>query len=145
LKVIVINGPNLNKLGERNASHYGTKTLDEINELLKTEAKKEKINIEFFFSNIEGEIITAIQNFDGDAIIINAGGYTHYSIAIRDALESKNCIKVEVHLSNILAREEFRSQSVLSSVCSGTITGFGYESYLLALDYISRHKGNTKK
>jgi len=136
MNILVINGPNLNMLGQRENSIYGTKTLDDINELLKTEAKKNKMKIDFFFSNIEGEIIDIIQKYSGDAIIINAGGYTHYSIAIRDALEIKKIIKVEVHLSNILAREEFRQTSVISAVCDGTITGFGVESYLLALEYI---------
>jgi len=138
MKTLIINGPNLNMLGQRDANHYGSQTLEEINALLAKKAKALKLELSFFQSNIEGEIVTAIQNFSGDAIIINAGAYTHYSIAIRDALEIKTCKKIEVHLSNILAREEFRKESVLSAVCSGLISGFGADSYVLALEYLKQ-------
>jgi len=127
-------------LGTRDKNHYGGATLEQINSMLSTESSRLGLFLEFYQSNIEGELVTAIQKFKGDAIVINAGAYTHYSIAIRDALADKSCIKVEVHLSNILAREEFRKESVLSPVCSGIISGFGQDSYMLALEYIARRR-----
>ena len=138
MKILVINGPNLNMLGKRDKDLYGALTLSQINALIEKKAKSHGFLVEFFTSNIEGEIVTAIQNFKGDSIIINAGGYTHTSVAIRDALELKSsCKKIEVHLSNILAREDFRKISLLSDVCSGTITGFAEKSYLLAIEYLA--------
>ena len=140
MQTLILNGPNLNLLGKRDVSHYGSQTLDELNKSLTQEAKKLALSVEFFQSNIEGELVTKIQNFNGGAIIINAGAYTHYSIAIRDALADKKCLKVEVHLSNIMAREEFRKMSVLSEVCDGIISGFGADSYVLAMQYAVRKK-----
>jgi 3-dehydroquinate dehydratase-2 len=133
-KIVVINGPNLNMLGEREPDKYGTVTLDEINARLAERAVSLGAEIEFFQSNIEGELVTAIQNASAaDGVILNAGAYAHYSIAIRDAITSIRTPVVEVHLSNIHAREDFRHVSVISAVCSGSIAGFGQESYLLAL------------
>lgn len=133
MKLLFINGVNLNMTGVREKGVYGTKSLDEIN-LEITEYFKDDI-CEFFQSNIEGEICTQIQNsqeegFDG--IILNAGAFTHYSYAIRDAIASVTVPVVEVHMSNVHAREEFRHKSVLSEVCRGVICGFGKNSYILA-------------
>jgi len=137
MKVLIINGPNLNMLGQRDRAVYGGKTLEEINAFLLKEAESLGLTAEFYQSNVEGEIINRIQAFDGGAIVINAGAYSHYSIAIADALRDSKKIKVEVHLSNIFAREEFRQTSVLSPVCDGVISGFGEQSYVLALKFLA--------
>lgn len=136
MKVLVINGPNLNMTGKREPDIYGSETLDDINARIKEYAEKKKCAVGFFQSNCEGAIIDAIQEFDGDGIILNAGAYTHYSYAISDALKMKKCKKIEVHMSNVFAREEFRHKSVLSPVVDGVICGFGKHSYILALDAI---------
>ncbi|MDR2611197.1 MAG: type II 3-dehydroquinate dehydratase [Clostridiales Family XIII bacterium] len=134
MKIVVINGPNLNMLGKREPGIYGSETLDAVNEWLAAEARALGAHLEFFRSNIEGEIVTAIQDADSyDGIILNAGAYTHYSIAIRDAIASVKTPVVEVHLSNVHAREEFRKKSMIAPVCAGTISGFGKASYKLAL------------
>jgi 3-dehydroquinate dehydratase-2 len=134
-KILVINGPNLNMLGTREPDVYGEMTLDELNTRLASEAEVMRIDIDFLQSNSEGEIIDAIQSAEGDAdgIILNAGAYTHYSYAIRDAIASVTVPCVEVHLSNIFLREDFRHVSVIAPVCAGQISGFGIKSYLLAL------------
>lgn len=133
-KIKVINGPNLNMLGVREPGIYGSKTLADINLDIKNLAKNLGGECEFYQSNVEGEIVTEIQNaFNFDGVILNAGAYTHYSIAIRDAIASINTPVIEVHLSNVHAREEFRHKSVISAVCKGVIAGFGPQSYLLAL------------
>lgn len=135
--ILIINGPNLNMLGSREPNFYGNKTLDEINKKIIDYAQKRNVVVEFFQSNIEGEIIDQIQKsvefFNG--IIINAGAYSHTSIAIRDAIAGINIPVVEVHISNIFKREEFRHHSFLTPVCAGSIVGFGYLSYILALEY----------
>ena len=137
LKILVINGPNLNMLGVREPEIYGSMTLDDIQEELKNCAKSldQSIELEFFQSNFEGEIVDKIQNalnnFDG--IIINPAAYTHTSVAIADAIASVNIKTVEVHLSNILAREEFRRVSYTGAVSAGVISGFGAFGYHLAL------------
>ena len=131
MKVLVINGVNLNRLGSR-SEEYGNVTLADIRRETAELGKKLKADVEFFTSNHEGEIVEAIQNTDADGIIINAGAYTHYSIAIRDAISSVKTPVVEVHMSNVHAREEFRHTSVLSAVCKGVILGFGKNSYILA-------------
>lgn len=137
MKILIINGPNLNMLGLRKKSDYGSLTLKEIENLLLKEAKKLKIEIDFFQSNMEGEIVTKIQNsIDYDGIIINAGAYTHTSIAIRDALEVFGKPVIEVHLSNIYARESFRHTSYISGVARGVIAGLKEYSYILALQGI---------
>jgi 3-dehydroquinate dehydratase-2 len=134
-KILVIHGPNLNLLGEREVGVYGKLSLKEIDKRLKVLAKKEKITVETCQSNVEGEIVNAIQRAKGKfgAIVINPGGYTHYSVAIRDALAAVKIPAIEVHLSNIYAREEFRQKSVIAPVAAGQITGFGLNSYLLGL------------
>ncbi len=134
MKILVINGVNLDMLGVREPQIYGGRSLDDINADLSKVAKNLGAEIEFVQSNIEGEIVEFIHNgrqFDG--IILNAGAYTHYSIAIRDAISSIDTPCVEVHLSNVHKREEFRHTSVISAVCKGVIVGFGENSYKLAL------------
>jgi len=134
-RIIVINGPNLNLLGTREKDVYGTATLTEIAEAVTKEAKALGMDADFVQSNHEGEIIDKIHEARGryDLIIINPGAYTHYSIAIRDAIKAVELPCIEVHLSNIHAREEFRSNSVIAPVCIGQICGFGASSYLVAL------------
>ena len=139
MKVLVINGPNLNLLGARKPEIYGNLTMDEINKYIEDYFKKTEID--FFQSNHEGEIIDKIhsapQEYKG--IIINAGAFTHYSYAIRDAIESINLPVVEVHISNIAARESFRQKSVISNVCEGNISGLGIYGYILAVQSLA-HK-----
>ncbi len=136
MKILVINGVNLQLTGYREREIYGAETLEEINEEIAAFAKERGHEAEFFQSNIEGEICTAIgeaaSSYDG--IVINAGAYAHYSIAIRDAIAAVYIPVVEVHMSNILSREAFRQTSVISEVCKGCIIGFGKKSYLLALE-----------
>jgi 3-dehydroquinate dehydratase-2 len=134
MKIKVINGPNLNTLGKREPDKYGTETLDSINERLRQEGLKHGVECEFFQSNSEGEVVTAIQQAANcDGVILNAGAYSHYSIAIRDAVSYISPPVVEVHITNIFAREEFRHTSVFSAVCAGSISGFGPDGYILAL------------
>ena len=135
--ILIINGPNLNMLGSREPNFYGNKTLDEINKKIMDYAQKRNVVVEFFQSNIEGEIINQIQKSAGcfSGIIINAGAYSHTSIAIRDAIAGINIPVVEIHISNIFKREDFRHYSYLTPVCAGSIVGFGYLSYILALEY----------
>ena len=130
MKLLFINGVNLNMTGVREKGVYGTETLDEINAQIKAHFKGDECV--FFQSNIEGEICNALHNADADGIILNAGAFTHYSIAIRDAISAIKIPVVEVHMSNVHAREEFRHTSVLSAVCKGVILGFGKNSYILA-------------
>ena len=134
MKILLINGVNLDMLGTREPEIYGGRTLDDINSDLSVIAKNMGADIDFVQSNIEGEIVEFIHSgrlYDG--IILNAGAYTHYSIAIRDAISSIKTPCVEVHLSNVHKREEFRHTSVISAVCTGVIAGFGEDSYKLAL------------
>jgi 3-dehydroquinate dehydratase-2 len=135
-KVLVIHGPNLNLLGTREVEIYGTTTLDEINENLRTRASAAGIELETFQSNHEGEIVEKIQGAAGDVdcIIINPAAFTHYSIAIRDAIASADVPTIEIHLSNIYAREEFRQESVTAPVTIGQIQGFGPDGYYLSLE-----------
>ncbi|MDE7163492.1 MAG: type II 3-dehydroquinate dehydratase [Clostridia bacterium] len=132
MKFLFINGVNLNMTGVREKGVYGSETLEEINAQIKAHFKGDEC--EFFQSNIEGEICTAIQSAKADGIILNAGAFTHYSIAIRDAIASIKIPVVEVHMSNVHAREEFRHTSVLSEVCKGVVLGFGKNSYILAAE-----------
>jgi 3-dehydroquinate dehydratase-2 len=133
-KIFVINGPNLNMLGEREPDKYGRETLEKINGRVSEEAASLGAECEFFQSNSEGEIVSAIQRAGrSNGIILNAGAYTHYSIAIRDAIAAVGVPVVETHISNIHAREEFRHVSVIAPVCKGVISGFGPASYILAL------------
>lgn len=135
MKILVINGPNLNMLGTREPEKYGSLTLEQINKGLMEKAKKLGAELDFYQSNIEGEIINAIHNARGkyDGIILNAGAFTHYSYAIRDAIPIAEMPVIEVHLTNVHSREEFRHKSVIAPVCKGQICGFGEKSYTLAL------------
>lgn len=137
-RVLVIHGPNLNMLGMREPNIYGNITFDQLNKLIEEKAKEKNFKIQIFQSNWEGQIVDWIQQFGPqvDFIIINAGALTHYSYAIRDALSAVKTPTIEVHISNIYAREEFRHKSVIAPVVIGQISGFGIYSYLLALDYI---------
>ena len=133
MNLLIINGPNLNLLGIREKSIYGTESFESYFAELKKDFPL--IELEYFQSNIEGELINKIHEhgFSSDGIIINAGAYTHTSIAIRDAISGVNTKVVEVHISNTLTREDFRHKSVIGPVCSGCIMGFGLESYKLAI------------
>ncbi len=138
-KILLINGPNLNLLGKREPKYYGHISLAEIEDMIKAEGLELGIDIITFQSNHEGEIIDFIQDNSllADGIIINPGAFTHYSYAIYDALKATSLPIVEVHLSNIFAREGFRSHSVISPIAKGVISGFGYKGYLYALNYLS--------
>lgn len=140
MKVLVLNGPNLNMLGVREPSVYGNMSYNEIENAIREYCTKKSICVEIFQSNNEGELIDKIHNagsFDG--IIINAGAYTHTSIAIRDALASINLPFIEVHISNVYKRESFRHKSYLADLAIGVIAGFGLKSYLLAIDYFAEN------
>jgi len=135
LKIGIINGPNLNMLGKREQKIYGNLTLKEINHKIKSFAEKGGIELNIIQTNFEGEIIESIQQFSSqvDGLIINPAAYTHYSYAIADALRDCPIPVVEVHLSNIFSREDFRGKSVTAPACIGQIAGFGYHSYILAI------------
>ncbi|MGN0601584.1 MAG: type II 3-dehydroquinate dehydratase, partial [Oscillospiraceae bacterium] len=135
-KILVIHGPNLNLLGEREPGVYGSDTYDSINREIIAKAKEKSLDCDVFQSNHEGEIIDKLHEArkDYDGVVINAGAYTHYSYAIRDAISAIKIPVIEVHMSNIHAREEFRHNSVISPVCVGQIAGFGKDSYLLAVE-----------
>jgi 3-dehydroquinate dehydratase-2 len=135
MKILVVHGPNLNLLGKREPTIYGTITLDEINGRLSALAAELGTEVTCIQSNHEGELVQKIQDAMGEyqAIVINPGAYTHTSVALRDAIASTGILAVEVHLSNIYRREEFRQHSYISGVAAGQITGFGPESYLLGL------------
>lgn len=134
MKIYVLNGPNLNMLGRRDAAHYGSGTLEDIERLLRETFPEHEL--EFFQSNIEGELVEAIQRLtesDFEGLLANFGGYTHSSVAIRDSLELLEIPVVEVHLSNIHAREDFREHSLTGELATGVITGFGRQSYVLGV------------
>ncbi len=135
MKILIINGPNLNMLGIREPEKYGNETLADINAKIKKYCDEKNIGVEFYQSNCEGEIIDKIHSARGnvDGIILNAGAYTHYSYAIRDAIPIAEVPVVEVHLTNVHSREEFRHNSVIAPVCKGQICGFGSNSYLVAV------------
>lgn len=135
MKILVINGPNLNLLGVREPEIYGRRTLVDINADIKKQAAALGAECTFFQSNSEGELISAVHSVltDYDGCVINAAAYTHYSYALRDAIASVDKPFIEVHMSNVHGREEFRHTSVISAVCSGIIAGFGENSYLLAV------------
>ncbi|MGI6093313.1 MAG: type II 3-dehydroquinate dehydratase [Veillonellaceae bacterium] len=136
LRILVLHGPNLNLLGKREPSIYGTLTLDEINEKITQRANNLGIDVDCIQTNHEGIMVDAIQQAADcyNCLIINAAAFTHYSIAIRDAIAAVNLPTIEIHLSNIYKREEFRHHSVISALVNGTIAGFGVHSYLLAID-----------
>ena len=135
-KILIINGPNLNLLGEREETKYGKVTLDEVKKNCEFHAKSINVKIHFYQSNIEGEIVTMIQKAKGNynGIIINAAGYTHTSVAILDALLAVKLPTIEVHITNIYNREEFRKKSLISKAANGIICGFGVNGYIMALD-----------
>ncbi len=133
MKTLIIHGPNLNLLGKREPEVYGTLTLQEINERICNTASELGVEIEIIQSNSESEIIEAIQKADYDILIINPAAFTHTSVAIRDAISAVGKPAIEVHISNIHKREDFRQRSYIAGVCNGQITGFGADSYILAL------------
>lgn len=135
LKIGIINGPNLNMLGKRDQKIYGDLTLEEMNHKIESFAKEEDIELTIKQSNSEGEIIDSIQQFSSqvDGLVINPAAYTHYSYAIADALRDCTIPTIEVHLSDIFSREDFRKKSVTASACTEQIAGFGYQSYILAI------------
>ena len=136
MKILVINGPNLNMLGRREASHYGVATLKEIEEHIRDRARELGVEVDFFQSNHEGGIVDYLQEAASDAqgIVINAGALTHYGLSLRDALVDSRLPVIEMHVSNVHAREEFRKHSVISSIAVGGIVGLGWRGYLYALD-----------
>ena len=138
MKILVINGPNLNNLGRREPGLYGVKSLSDIEALIRQKALELEADVEFFQSNHEGAIVDYLQSAGGDAagIVINAGALTHYGLSLRDALTDARLPVVEVHLSNVHAREEFRQRSVIADIAVGQIAGLGWRGYLFALEYL---------
>jgi len=139
-KIIILNGPNLNLLGEREKNQYGSTTLNEVEKSCKDYSSRNNIKLSFFQSNLEGEIVDQIQSArnNQDGLIINAGGYTHTSVAIHDSLKILKIPIIELHISNIYNREEFRHKSLISKVAKGVICGFGAEGYLMSLNAMSK-------
>ena len=135
MKIQIINGPNLNLLGKRETSVYGNQSFEDFYRILSD--RYDKFEVHYYQSNVEGEIVNKLHEvgFSFDGIILNAGAYTHTSIAIHDAIAGINTPVIEVHLSNVYAREEYRHKSLITSKCVGQITGFGMESYALAMEY----------
>ncbi len=142
MNILIINGANLNLLGSRETNIYGETSMEAF--LVTLKKKFSQCSIEYYQSNIEGEIINRIQKSDYDALIINPGAYTHYSYAIFDALQNINTPKIEVHISHIYKREEFRQKSVTASACDGIIAGFGLKGYALAIEYFLDSRINEK-
>ena len=146
-KIIILNGPNLNLLGEREKDQYGSITLKDIEKNCNYYATENKIKLSFFQSNIEGELVEKIQNSRNsqDGLIINAGGYTHTSVAIHDALKILKIPIIELHISNVYNREEFRHKSLISKVAKGVICGFGADGYLMSLQSINKYLKNENR
>jgi len=145
--ILVVHGPNLDLLGKREPAIYGSTTLKEIDKRLKALARKNKVRLAIVQSNHEGGIVDLIGHSRGkfDALVINPAAYTHTSVAIRDAIAASDIPTIEIHLSNIYAREEFRQTSLIAPVCVGQISGFGADSYLLGLQAACLLKGKTRK
>jgi len=147
MKILVINGPNINMLGQREPDVYGQQDYAALKAVLQDFARAHHVTIDEYQSNVEGELVTKIQQSQGtyDGIVINPGAYTHYSIAILDALKAVDVPAVEVHISNIASREDFRHKSVTAAGCIGQISGLGFDSYYLALlgliNHLKRQKG----
>ena len=146
-KIIIVNGPNLNLLGEREQSQYGSTTFDELKDKCLRKSNEIGINLEFAQSNIEGELVNLIQNSRDkyDGMIINAAGFTHTSVAIRDALDLFKKPIIELHISNIYKREEFRHKSLISDIATGGIFGLGVEGYILAIISIEKILKNENR
>ncbi len=140
-KIIIVNGPNLNLLGEREKEKYGTITLKDIENNCKEFAKKNNIELSFFQSNVEGELVEKIQQARkvNHGLIINAGGYTHTSVAIHDALKILKIPIIELHITNIYNREEFRHKSLISKIATSILCGFGTDSYIMALEAMNNY------
>ncbi len=140
IKIIILNGPNLNLLGEREKNQYGSFTLNDVEKNCNEYSSQNNIKLSFFQSNIEGEIVEKIQasRNSQDGLIINAGGYTHTSVAIHDALKILKIPIIELHISNIYNREDFRHKSLISKVAKGVICGFGAEGYIMSLKAINK-------
>lgn len=145
MKIQIINGPNLNLLGTREPGIYGSSTFDSYLEELR--AQYPDMQIDYYQSNIEGCLIDKMQQtgFSYDGIVLNAGAYTHTSVALQDCIRSLRCPVVEVHISNVHKREEFRHKSMISCACLGVIAGFGLDSYRLAIEALTRHKEQEQK
>lgn len=133
MKLLILNGPNLNMLGKREPEIYGKNTLNDVHRLVEDFCNELNCSTEFYQSNHEGDLIDKIQKTDADGIVFNAGAYTHTSIALRDAISSVTIPVVEVHISNVHSREDFRHKSMIAPVCLGQICGFGLDSYILAV------------
>ena len=141
MKFLIVNGPNLNNLGRRDPEQYGATTLAQIEDRLREKAKSMGVGVEFYQSNHEGAIVDFLQeSADGaDGIVINAGALTHYGLSLRDALADAGLPTVEVHISNVHAREKFRNRSVLAQIAAGQIAGLGWRGYLYALEFLAAH------
>ena len=141
MKILVLNGPNINLLGKREPETYGKKSYEELCGLIKAEAEKEGIEVSVTQSNVEGELVNILQEADSkyDGVVLNPAAYTHYSIALLDVISAISIPVVEVHISNIHAREDFRKKTVTASACIGQICGFGFNSYILGLKAIIAH------
>ena len=146
-KIIILNGPNLNLLGERERNQYGSFSLSEVEKNCEKFASKNNLIISFYQSNIEGEIVEKIQNSrkDQNGLIINAGGYTHTSVAIHDALKIIKFPIIELHITNIYNREDFRNKSLISNVAKGVICGFGVHGYIMALEAMRKYLDNENR
>ena len=141
MKILVINGPNLNLLGEREPGIYGDQSYSALSEMVMDKADELGVKCEIFQSNHEGAIIDKLHSArkDFDGVVLNAGAYTHYSYAIRDAIAAIRIPVIEVHISNVFARDEFRKNSVIAPVCKGSISGFGLAGYLMAMDALAKY------
>ncbi len=139
MKILVLNGPNLNMLGKREPEIYGKNTLEDLCDLVESYCKTlDNCSVSFYQSNHEGDLIDKIQTSDVDGIVFNAGAYTHTSVALRDAIASVKTPVIEVHISNVHSREDFRHKSMIAPVCLGQICGFGFDSYILAINGLHR-------